>query len=834
MPELWSHARRDEQNNIIAHTRLAVHLSDVASAAFEAASVYDTVKWAAMVAGLCHDFGKMTTYFQHYLRTLEVDPHQYQQHAYISALYGAFEAYRLPDMNPSDPLLVYLAIKHHHGNLGDLRSDVPPSPLSHGGPSGDEWVGRMDQVHHQITDLSEHRGEIISEMATAITLLSCPLPKGWNPNVEEFLCGGWRATFDRLYFEGRAHRRGRPNPIAYVRLLTIFSALIDSDKRKAAGLQSFERPEIPGNIVAAYAATITGKQAAHTKSNEYMDQVRRDLNQRAIDRIRRYGEANVFTLTAPTGSGKTLTALCVAEMFRESAKDKGQRIPRVIYALPFTSIVDQTFDILNQIYKNVPGFYTNQHRYLASHHHLSPVQATDDGRELPIDEALLLLEGWDSEFVVTTFIQLFDTIIGYRNAALKRFHRVENAIIILDEVQSLPAEWWPLVGNILANLSEQCGVKIILMTATQPQIPIEAVELAGERNDVATLFSSLDRVDMRIDMNGITMEDFIDNFLGNYDPSQSYMLVFNTIRASLDVYQRLTGLHEGTLKLGRQGAIRYLSSNVVPGDRRDRVSDLKKASEERRPNIIVCTQVIEAGVDIDVDVIYRELAPVDSLVQVSGRCNRNNGSQRGTVHVFKLEPTRGHKSSMEVVYKAIKSDATMHVLSGRVGNDRTAIIPESAFPQLVRGYFEKVADQEARGGSESIWKEMQRLHFSRPKKVKDAEHPVVCDFQLIEDRPQYVDLFVTSTQKAQELWEWYESQVLHERDLIKRRDTYLTGKTEFLKYVISVPEKRARSLGAVELAKVNFWYLPYVGSRRDIYDPESGLALGPEFIENQL
>ena len=138
---------------------------------------------------------------------------------------------------------------------------------------------------------------------------------------------------------------------------------------------------------------------------------------------------------------------------RERLKEN-QIEPRIIYALPFTSIIDQNFDVIEEILSSMRDFQKNKNAYMIKHHHLADISYLVDDEARPLDESLLLVESWDSEVVVTTFIQLFYTIIGYKNRFLKKYHNISNSIILLDEVQNIPMEYWPLVNIMLRILQK--------------------------------------------------------------------------------------------------------------------------------------------------------------------------------------------------------------------------------------------------------------------------------------------------------------------------------------------------------------------------------------------
>ncbi|WP_083517239.1 CRISPR-associated helicase/endonuclease Cas3 [Alicyclobacillus shizuokensis] len=830
MRDYDSHVWCEADGRISRRTRLSDHLQAVANAAAAALADRDaSLQRFGALSGLCHDFGKFTSYFQTYLVTGHVHPKGFQQHSFISALYGAFEAYRVLDtyqwLHEWDPLLIYLVIKHHHGDLANLDVDIGRQCMRAADPFEitNQLSDPLFKASHQVRDLATHMSDVAAELGRAAYGLPNLLPEGFVPHVQEFVEDGWWKTFSRLVKDARSYRRTadmKGHPV-FLRLLRCFSALIDGDKRDAAHIVTSTRVDIPATIVDDYVAK-------RFRGVHGMATVRRGLYERVRQRARDFCENGLFTLTAPTGSGKTLSALAAAMYLRNHGQATGQGVPRVIYAMPFTSIIDQNYEVLRSVLSSLDAFSGNEHQYVMMHHHLAPVKAQRDGVELPVEDALMLQEGWDSECVVTTFVQLFDTLLGYRNRALKRLHRLANSILILDEVQSLPAEYWPLIGNLLTTAVKELRMKVILMTATQPRLLVSgAVELAGEPQEVQDLFEQLDRVDLYVDLSPVSLDQFIDDFLQRFRRDQSYLLIFNTIHTSIEVFQRLEQQLRGTVE-----HLSYLSGNVVPAIRRKRVEEIVAASRAGHPVLVVATQVVEAGVDLDVDVVYRELAPIDSIVQAAGRCNRNNASSdRGEVRVFQLLRESGARSSMEVVYKAFKSEATLRTLDKHLGGSGAGVIPESALPRLVTNYFETLADTISKGDSEQIWRSAANLDFSPGK---EGDGLAVCDFHLITEYPSYVNLFVECDESAAELWTWYQTDVVHELDFRRRQETYLRRKAEFHGYILSVRAKRAMSLGAQPTGDGGLWYLPGVGNGHEYYHPVTGLAYHPEDIQLML
>ena len=266
----------------------------------------------------------------------------------------------------------------------------------------------------------------------------------------------------------------------------------------------------------------------------------------------------IFTITAPTGSGKTLAALASAFILRNKLEKSGIARPRIIYALPFTSIVDQTYGTIREVlstYQTDKNYSTPPSSWLLKHHHLAEniyhTAGESDMESLSLDKSLLLIESWQSEIIVTTFVQLLHTFVGNENRMLKKFHRLQNSILILDEVQNIPVEYWPLVENVLREACHHLGTRVLLLTATRPEWfgKDEILELGGADLQIRRRFATLDRVTITANLEPFTVEELAVNFQKQYNSDQSYLVILNTIK--LDHFspsaQRKTGPDCSTL-----------------------------------------------------------------------------------------------------------------------------------------------------------------------------------------------------------------------------------------------------------------------------------------------
>jgi CRISPR-associated endonuclease/helicase Cas3 len=294
----------------------------------------------------------------------------------------------------------------------------------------------------------------------------------------------------------------------------------------------------------------------------------------------------------------------------------------------FLSIIDQNASVIARAL----GLKDNsQSPVMVTHHHLAKLLYEDEDVEnesYSTAVSQLLIEGWNAEVIVTTFVQFLETIIGARASSLRKLHNIAGAIIILDEVQSIDYKHWLLVHDCLEFLAKEFSATIILMTATQP--------LIFKKDEVNELFDARpqfsERVELKVDLNGISLKDFLHklNKIVDDNPRKSVLVIMNTIASSVSVFHGLIASKHKKF---------YLSSEITPFERKQRIKDISKRLKAGKRTILVSTQVVEAGVDFDFHMVIRDLAPIDSLIQAAGRCNRNGKKPTSESHILYLLST---------------------------------------------------------------------------------------------------------------------------------------------------------------------------------------------------
>lgn len=786
-------------------TKLMDHLRVVAESSKEIILSKDlneldkyTLGDIAYLIGVSHDFGKYTIYFQDKLKGFRDKKDPLANHGLISSFFSFYlirqylEKKCLDSIKPFKylPLIAFFSVKHHHGDLKNIDDDLDSSNLLKSGFSN--ISKQLENIKINISQVKSEYSSLLHDYNIDINELFdnlVPYEKRvqYSTEIEDLIID----LDQQLKFKNKTDEE----LIYYFLALFLYSSLIDSDKRHAGNVREIERRIINENLVENH--ILSGPFEEKNKSN--IKNIRDEIRKSVVRNITDPENINkkIFTITAPTGTGKTLTSFSGALKLRKLIKQHLdlQSEPRIIYSLPFTSIIDQNYNEFDKVLKQIDDFKTNESQYLLKHHHLSEIcyKTEDLDRESDIDESLALIESWESEIVVTTFIQLFYSLIGFKNRSLKKFHNIANSIIILDEAQNIPIEYWNLIRTVLIGMTEYFNCRIILMTATKPLIFREG-EYTELVDNYHTYFKSpeLNRVVLNVDTEKKEIAEFCDQ-LSDWSKN-SYLFVFNTIGSSLNFYSLL----EPKIKqMNLQFEIYYLSTNILPKERRTRIENIKKLLSNKnlenndKKIIVISTQLIEAGVDIDCECVYRDIGPLDSIIQVAGRCNRNKLSNKAEMHLVHLIDEKGN--SFAKIYDPILLDIVKNIFSKRTE------IPESEFLQLIDDYFQQA---KKRSSSETkLIDSLYKLYFY--DKIPDINKKIpISNFKLIEEDFFKIDIFVEIDEDASKVRDKF-CEVKSIKDPLKKKKEFLKIKNQFYDYVISVSKYYAIGFKEGELGIIN-------------------------------
>ncbi|HML59370.1 MAG TPA: CRISPR-associated helicase Cas3' [Solidesulfovibrio sp.] len=635
---------------------LESHLREVAALA-ESFAAKAGLPLAGRLIGLLHDFGKYSDAFQRYILSAAGcikpdDPNYIDPIANKGKINHAFaggqHAWRRLHGNMHKCVtaqMLALCMISHHSGLKDC--------VGQGGMnlfSGDYMVRSEEKTHHdQCASACDPSltAEIDSLLVSADLLREVA---GVVISLHKRFTGKLPAGSGRPDVDNENSRDFQQGLL--VRFL--LSCLLDADRTDSAEFEDprlkrlrEEAPRRPWDVlVPRLEAALAAKEPRHS-----IDYLRRDIAdhcaRRALD------DQGIFTLTVPTGGGKTLASLRFALLHAQK-----HQLDRVIYVIPYTSIIDQNASVARQVLEQdeVPGSMVLEH-----HSNFLPDADTDD--EGAVKRWEKLAENWDAPVVFTTMVQFLESLAGSGTRHARRMHNLARSVIVFDEVQTVPVRCLRMFCNAVEFLVEQCGASVMLCTATQPRLGglprprLGSLSLGPEREimpDVSGLFRELRRTDF-IDhcSKRLSAEAVADLARAELGESGSCLVVCNTKKMAETLY---------ALCPNREGLRRYyLSTNLCPAHRMARLEAMRADLDAGRPVLCVSTQLIECGVDISFRSVIRLAAGLDSILQAAGRCNRHGEGERGRVHVVlvdgdveKLECLRDIKAGRDVFLDAVR------------------------------------------------------------------------------------------------------------------------------------------------------------------------------------
>jgi CRISPR/Cas system-associated endonuclease/helicase Cas3 len=671
----------------------------------------------------------------------------------------------------------------HHGRLSDIAEYVHTRAHRREDISGGEMTPaerQQNAVAKQLQDIDEHANDLATELFDRAT--------DGHGDWESFYDGFGKLLgeiTDTVAMSGTVPGVDREalSRSCYALVIQCWSSLVLADKTSAAGAENsaktYAASAPSADRLDDYIEIIEDDASADPNGtrSERLDYHRSRARKSILGNTERFadGESNVATVTLPTGMGKTLSGLSAALDLRDRLDGE-----RVVYALPFTSIIDQVVSEVEDIYET-----DTAGRLLTAHHHLAEttIQDRDDEEADRNDDiAGMLAESWRAGLTVTTFVQLFESLAGPANRQSMKLPALRDSVIVLDEPQSLPLDWWKLVPRLVAMLTERYGATVIAMTATQPELFEHSTELVGDPTELVddrdSYFKAVERVSYELDA---STERYIDDQTGpksydaaadalidSLDAGESALAVCNTIdstrkltecvsdAAQVDVAEMYANELDAAGDVDAidpavvvscvvergDNALLHLSTRLRPADRLTLIEVAKALTERGYPLVVVSTQLVEAGVDISFDRVYRDLAPIDSIVQAAGRCNRSFERSRGRVTVWWLDaPGEQAKTPAEAVY-----------------NRGTSLLPVAA------ATLDSVRDDDGTLSETAVARDAVEKYYDQLHEEKDVGKQAYAEFiddtradelgklSLIDQR-RTADVFVSRTDAERELAE---------------------------------------------------------------------------------
>jgi CRISPR-associated endonuclease/helicase Cas3 len=716
----------------------------------------------AYLTGLTHDLGKATIYFQEHLKRNDKGS-VYTKHALLSSV---LLLYILKDaqVDPLLKMISFISVKSHHTDLGDFKQE-----LNIDGSDKEILIEQINKINKTQFELLLKNTKINEYLQrnfnTSFIFDKDRLKKFIEQDIDSIL-GDLVETIDYQ------------DSTSYLLTNTFFSALLSSDKIDAAVKKQVNaKPfEIKQETIRKYKETLPHESDIST----IREQVFQDAEKNFSLLVSQQPIPRVFFVTLPTGLGKTLIGFNLANILRNKILTK-QSIPyRIIYALPFINIIDQNAQTIEKILKMQFGEVNTD--LLLKNHHLSEISYKTEEKSYDTGVADILIETWQSNIIVTTFVQLFHTLISNKNSMLMKFNKLSHSIIILDEVQAIPLQYWRIIDKLLHEALEKLDSYAIIMTATKPILFSD-----GENVVQAPKIDSRYILDADTYFGITSMEEFLEKFEINHD--KSYMFVLNTINEAKKFYELLSYYVP-------KEKLTFLSSHIVPKERIKRVNEIR----QHKYKFLVTTQVVEAGVDIDFDVVVRDFAPLDSIVQSSGRCNRNFVKEQGIVYVTKLRDENHFYSSY--IYDKVLLEITEKLIKGRKFN-------EEKLYEVFGEYEKEVLNRKDTVGKSKIIEEsIIKLKYDG----KDG----LSEFSIIEKTYPVIDVFVEVDEEAEKKFKEF-GEIRSIQNKFERHSKFKEIKKDFYSYVISVPAT-VQNLPPI----VNDFYYVSMSSLNKHYDKNTG------------
>lgn len=594
--KLIAHVRKNDDGSWAVPQDLMEHLINTAKLAEENADKFHSADWGN-AAGLAHDTGKGRTIWQEYLKLKS----GYDEEAHLEGKSGkmphAVHGARLVEELFGKGWGRFLAycIAGHHAGLPDWSS------------SEGEGQASLQFQETQIKDLKDIDQEIVKLIHSA------------KPGIPP-----WK-------FE-----KGLDVSL-WIRML--YSSLVDADFLDTESYMDPDKADSRGGY-----CSLSELQVRFNKYMKHLDDISEDTR---VNEIRRYIRAKcidmasqaqgIFSLSVPTGGGKTLSSLAFA-LEHAATHD----LDRIIYVIPYTSIIEQNADVFRAA--------IGDDQVVEHHSSLADENATPKSR--------LAAENWDAPLIVTTSVQFFESLFAAKSSRCRKLHSIVRSVVVLDEAQLMPVEFLGPILETMQLLVDHYQVSFVISTATQPAFRERVVagsllpglkkikEIMGDAKEIEQLYQSLKRNQVELPANcyeAFTWEEIAAE-LKEYD---RVLCVVSDRKSCRELHSLMP---EGTF---------HLSALMCGQHRSEIIAAIKQRLQNNESVRVISTQLVEAGVDLDFPVVFRALAGLDSIAQAAGRCNRE-GKQPGLGKVVVFVAPR--KPPLGILRKA--AETTVGIVYG--------------------------------------------------------------------------------------------------------------------------------------------------------------------------
>ncbi len=713
-------------SNYIAHSgqEMHEHLEGVAELAKIHAEKIGMGNYGELL-GLLHDLGKYSTEFQKYIKDAiekdipQFDPDEDEEFKNPSGPKGKIDhstagAQFLSCKNGSSnahkilgQLLSLCLVSHHSGLINCLTTDD--------GGTWDSYSRRLSKNENK-THMAECSNRLDKHILEKINdiLADKSFTKPFEEKCRDIV---WASP-----------ERNPRSTVAQFQLglfaRFLFSTLIDADRQDTA---DSEKPR-------------TARHRQHGNYRSWSELVERFENEykkfkaeNQVDRIRQQVSVHclhgamrpkgLLTLTVPTGGGKTLASLRFA-LHHAKHQEKNDDIDRIIYVVPFTTIIDQNAQVAREILE--PKECPEDAGKIVLEHH------SNIGSDIQSWKEKLLTENWDAPVVYTTMVQLLETLFGAGTRGARRMHQLAKAIIVFDEIQTLPIKCVHLFNNAINFLVDHCGSTVVLCTATQPLLgkvnqnkgALKLSEKSEIMPDVGKLFTDLKRVhvhDCRKSP-GWTYPEIAALAVEQVKADGSCLVVVNMKKAARNIF-------EEAKKDGIE--VFHLTTGMCPAHRKQVLATIRQKLDDKEPILCVSTQLIEAGVDVSFRSVIRMLAGLDSIAQAAGRCNRHGGPEIG--NVFVVNPSEENLEYLKDI--AVGKEKSNRVLddfnsdTSRYDNDRIG-------PKILEWYYQNYFYEQ----KDAMDYLVTANHNDTLLNMLSTNSNIVADFQRVNRTMPIIDL----------------------------------------------------------------------------------------------
>ncbi len=721
MTNLYAHITPKGENHVEQRTQsLEAHSQNVGEMAAQYASNFDYGE-TARIMGLLHDKGKEQTEWQKYIQGVTNYNKEYAyvktgpNHAYVGALIAKKQ---YPHIAP----LIAQPIVGHHRGLYDYSNYIEETKRS------------------------------IPQDVTIGEPIPYQLPK-----------------FSKLERFDLHH---------IVRML--FSCLVDAD---SLDTEAFMNPA---------QAKLRGGHASMIELLNMMENHLEELKAHApdteVNRIRNYvqeqcikeskGDVGFYSLTVPTGGGKTLASVLWA--LHHAVRN---HLERIIIAIPYTSIIVQTAATLKRIF--------GEDNVLEHHSNMNP----DDIKDEKLRERLqLATENWDYPIIVTTNVQFFESLFSNKRSDCRKLHNIAKSVVILDEVQTLPLDFYRPIVDTLNTLQRVFGASVLFTTASQPILSgrIEGTNPNASFDALSSVHEIIpDGIELhdklrRVALQFMTGARSYDDVAEELSKHQKVLCIVNTRRDAKELYDRLP----------KEGICLHLSRMMCPAHVAATIEHIKATLklQKEQPLRVIATQLIEAGVDIDFPVVFRQEAGLDSILQAAGRCNREGKLELCTTHVFSL----GKEHPLPPGFITQTNNARLNM---GLQHDWFA-------PEAMTCYFKQLHS---------------RIDNFDSKQIKELLYKPECEFEEAARQFHLIDDQTTSV-----IINWKDSMKLYEQ-LISQGPSYDLMK-KLAHYSVNIRKRdfdKLQSMGAIDEPFENI----YAVTNPSFYKADTGLTIDNQWLE---